>query len=163
MNKIIITSILLFFGGIYVLEQSINREEIPYTEDCFYNPDPDSYAPNRTKEECEQLKADFRAEQKEKQEKGKPIGCHDGSYCESNFKHYNWKQNWTKVMKPSLYTSTVTVSGNEMLKKFGTTSTSVLFEYDWIETEDSKFCSPYAQKKVSDLPVKCLDYFEIKK
>lgn len=32
----------------------------------------------------------------------------------------------------------------------------------WEETEESKSCSPYADSKVSDLPIKCLDYFGLK-
>ena len=33
----------------------------------------------------------------------------------------------------------------------------------WVETDTSKFCSPYADGKVSDVPVKCLSYFRLTK
>ena len=36
-------------------------------------------------------------------------------------------------------------------------------ELTWIETEESKMCSEHAEKTVSELPIKCLDYFGIKK
>lgn len=32
----------------------------------------------------------------------------------------------------------------------------------WVETEDSKACVPFYDRKVSDMPLRCLDYFNLK-
>lgn len=160
MKTLIIILIPISLIGLWYFEK---HSELA-TSDCYY--DSQSFWPlqNTTKERCQELTDERNQTYSDMDNKGESIGCSSKSeYCEANFKRYTWEQNFKKLMVPTREANTFTISANEMLKRFGTTSTNVLFEYDWIETKESKSCSSYADKKVSDLPIKCLEYFGIKK
>mgnify|MGYP001618734307 CR=1 FL=1 len=144
--------LVLVFAVIGVISTFIWRkathQESEKLIDCYVNPNSFTYTKDISKEECEIKKQEFQEAFKEKKKISEEFGCSPyDNYCKIGYKTYIWKDG--------------RISGIRSNANEGYLITTI--KGSWNETPESKQCSPYADKKLSDLPVKCLDYFGIKK